>query len=171
MFPDRVALWVCAIEDRNYKDEKINCMQFPNYNCCLLELILNLVSKALLRNREHCSHFDFPFIHRWARWDPMVDPKGQCKFVSNTFFYYNFSPSMVLGRGGRSTAKREWLRGLRGFNSPVPTYIHMQVRNLLSIFDSCFSYSHFYPPSLFWYWVGQLQKLAFILGSILKFIP
>lgn len=25
MFPDRATLFICAIEDRQYKDEKINC--------------------------------------------------------------------------------------------------------------------------------------------------
>lgn len=30
MFPDRATLFLCAIEDRQYKDEKINC------ECCFL---------------------------------------------------------------------------------------------------------------------------------------
>lgn len=25
MFPDRASMYICAIEDREYKDDKINC--------------------------------------------------------------------------------------------------------------------------------------------------
>jgi len=31
IFPDRATLYVTAIEDRQYKDEKINCKYFINF--------------------------------------------------------------------------------------------------------------------------------------------
>jgi protein arginine N-methyltransferase 1 len=30
MFPDKASLHICGIEDRSYKDEKINCLILAN---------------------------------------------------------------------------------------------------------------------------------------------
>lgn len=43
IFPDRATLYICAIEDRQYKDEKINC-EF----CFLFSMFLLVVTKKKL---------------------------------------------------------------------------------------------------------------------------
>jgi len=34
IFPDNASMWICAIEDQDYKEEKINCACSSGYRLC-----------------------------------------------------------------------------------------------------------------------------------------
>ena len=80
MLPDRAALWVCAIEDRAYKDDKINCAHFliTNQSSSLI-----LLSHANSSGWENVYGFNMSAIRSAAVHEPIVDVVDPKQVVSN----------------------------------------------------------------------------------------
>lgn len=63
MFPDRATLYITAIEDRQYKEEKINCklrpVTFTNSRSWSLQISLPLrIALSLYTKTDNCIFFD-----------------------------------------------------------------------------------------------------------------
>lgn len=64
IFPDNAKLYVAAIEDQDYKDEKINCR-------CMFLVVLLLVQSPLVWDNVY--GFDYSCIKDIALREPLVD--------------------------------------------------------------------------------------------------
>uniref|UniRef100_A0A8K9XH13 type I protein arginine methyltransferase n=1 Tax=Oncorhynchus mykiss TaxID=8022 RepID=A0A8K9XH13_ONCMY len=79
MFPDRAALYVVAIEDRQYKDFKIHC------ECvCLLGPVCSIM-RCASTGWENVYGFDMTCIRNVAMKEPLVDIVDPKQMVTNSF--------------------------------------------------------------------------------------
>ena len=84
MLPDRAALWVCAIEDRAYKDDKINCAHCITTQA---ELSVHFHPNAHMHANsigwENVYGFNMSAIRSAAVHEPIVDVVDPKQIVSN----------------------------------------------------------------------------------------
>lgn len=87
MFPDRATLYITAIEDRQYKDDKINC----KCDFWIEEMILNKLFALILMNKFFCMFigwdevygFNMSCIKEVAIKEPLVDVVDPKQVVTN----------------------------------------------------------------------------------------
>lgn len=75
IFPDTATIFLAAIEDEEYKDEKINCECFP-YPLCFLQALTSIVW-------DNVYGFDFSCIKDIAMREPLVDTVELKTVVTN----------------------------------------------------------------------------------------
>ncbi len=86
IFPDRATLYVCAIEDRQYKDEKISC-----------EFYIGLESGHLSVLHKHCLNSKlFNFLHLFR--------VGQCLRLQHELYPKSCHSGASSRRGGPQTS-------------------------------------------------------------------
>ena len=83
MLPDRAALWVCAIEDRAYKDDKINCA-----HCITTQAERSFLDRSFPSHTnpigwENVYGFNMSAIRSAAVHEPIVDVVDPKQIVSN----------------------------------------------------------------------------------------
>lgn len=74
IFPDKATLYITAIEDRQYKDDKINCKFLGN----LFE-----ISKTCFTGWENVYGFNMSCIKKLAITEPLVDMVESRQIVTN----------------------------------------------------------------------------------------
>lgn len=100
MFPDRATLYITAIEDRQYKEEKINCklrpVTFTNTpvgvykSACLCALPchyiqrLTIVFSLILSGWDNVYGFDMSCIRKVALTEPLVDSVDHKQVCTNS---------------------------------------------------------------------------------------
>lgn len=82
MFPDTASLYICAIEDQEYKEEKINCT-YSNSRARGVLLVLKPWRGILVIVWDNVYGFDYSVIKDIALREPLVDTVELKAVVTN----------------------------------------------------------------------------------------